>query len=56
MGECIKGVNRTLGDCKASHADAEYVAADFKRGDVKQYYNYLESPILCDSRLLHCEK
>ena len=41
--ECIKGVNRTLGDCKASHA--EYVAAGVKMGEVNQYYNYLELPI-----------
>ena len=43
MGECIKGVNRTLGDCKVSHA--EYVAAGVKKDEVNQYYNYLESPI-----------
>ena len=43
MGECIKGVNRTLGDCKASHA--EYVASGVKKDKVNQYYNCLESPI-----------
>ena len=43
MGEYVKGVNWTLGDCKASHA--EYVAAGVKMGEVNQYYNYLESPI-----------
>jgi len=49
MGEYVKGVNWTLGDCKASHA--EYVAAaGVKKGEVNQHYNYLESPILisCD--------
>ena len=43
MGEYVKGVNWTLGDCKASHA--EYVAAGVKMGEVNQYYNYMELPI-----------